>query len=120
MLAKLFEAYPTFNKAKVIKDKLTQKNRGYGFASFSDPFECVQAMKDCNGQFKAHSHAAHTAMPHTQHKHTPFTRPHPRTHSPRTGKYVGNRPVKLTKSKWEKRTAAPQKKGRKRGAKHAY
>ena len=53
--------------SRVIRDKATHKSKGYGFASFMDPFEAVKAMK---------------AM---------------------QGKYIGNRPVKITRSKAEDR-----------------
>lgn len=33
----VFKKYPSFKKAKVINEKVTGKNKGYGFVSFGDP-----------------------------------------------------------------------------------
>ena len=33
MLANAFKKYPSFSKARVVKDKKTGKSRGYGFVS---------------------------------------------------------------------------------------
>ena len=49
-LAKSFSRYPSFQKAKVIRDKWTKKTKGYGFVSFKDPHDYMQAMKEMNGQ----------------------------------------------------------------------
>ncbi|KAF8980644.1 hypothetical protein BGZ46_003915 [Entomortierella lignicola] len=67
LLTKTFSKYPSFLKAKVVRDKRTQKTKGYGFISFSEPEGFARAWKEMNG------------------------------------KYVGNRPIKLRKSKWEDR-----------------
>ena len=48
-LAKVFVKYSSFAKAKVIRDKRTQKSRGYGFVSFLDPFDAGEAIKEMNG-----------------------------------------------------------------------
>jgi len=77
-LQKVFGAYPSFAKARVIREKHTQKSKGYGFVSFTDPADCVQALQDLNG------------------------------------KYVGNRPIKLRKSNWEKRDLSSVKKDKRR------
>ena len=66
-LARAFSKYPTFQRAKVIKDKF--KPRAYGFVSFGAPGDFAQAMREMNG------------------------------------KYIGNRPCQLSKSRWEDRTA---------------
>lgn len=50
-LAKVFSRYPTFQKAKVVRDKRSNKSKGYGFVSFKDPNDFVQAMKDVNGKY---------------------------------------------------------------------
>jgi len=50
-LAKVFMHYPSFTKAKVIRDKRTQKTKGFGFVSFLDPFDCAQALKEMNGKY---------------------------------------------------------------------
>jgi len=64
-LKNAFAKYPSFLKAKVIRDKQTTKSKGFGFVSFSDPRDYVKAMREMNGR------------------------------------YIGNRPVKLRKSRWQ-------------------
>ena len=49
-LARSFSKYPTFLKAKVIRDKYTKKTKGYGFVSFKDPHDFMQAMREMNGE----------------------------------------------------------------------
>ncbi|EWS72876.1 RNA-binding protein 42 (RBM42)-like RNA recognition motif protein (macronuclear) [Tetrahymena thermophila SB210] len=73
VLANSFKKYPSFCKARVVRDKRSQKTKGYGFVSFLDPQDFLKAMKEMNG------------------------------------KYVGNRPVKLMKSEWEKRSFIEKK-----------
>jgi hypothetical protein len=50
-LAKAFARYPTFAKAKVIREKRTGKTKGFGFVSFTDPFDCATALKEMNGKY---------------------------------------------------------------------
>ena len=50
VLARAFSKYGTFNKAKVVRDKRTNKTRGYGFVSFRDPNDFVRAMREMNGE----------------------------------------------------------------------
>ncbi|OWZ18645.1 RNA-binding protein [Phytophthora megakarya] len=79
LLAHSFSKYASFQRARVVRDKLTHKSRGYGFVSFTDPFDCAKALREMNG------------------------------------KYIGNRPVKLSKSKWQERNIdVAKKKMRKR------
>ncbi|CAI5729741.1 unnamed protein product [Hyaloperonospora brassicae] len=79
LLAHSFSKYASFQRARVVRDKLTHKSRGYGFVSFADPFDCAKALREMNG------------------------------------KYIGNRPVKLSKSKWQERNIdVAKKKMRKR------
>ena len=68
LLANSFRKYPSFQKAKVIRDKKSGKTKGFGFVSFGNPEDMVRALKEVDE------------------------------------KYVGNRPIKLTKSKWKDRT----------------
>ncbi|KAG5608878.1 hypothetical protein H5410_020159 [Solanum commersonii] len=63
VLSKVFSRIPTFNKAKVVRNKQTGKTRGYGFVSFSNSLDRAAALTEMNG------------------------------------KYVGNRPIILHKSK---------------------
>ncbi|PWA92664.1 hypothetical protein CTI12_AA077980 [Artemisia annua] len=67
VLSKAFSRFPSFNMARVVRDKRTGKTKGYGFVSFANPTDLATALKEMNG------------------------------------KYVGNRPIKLRKSKWKER-----------------
>ncbi|XP_028770690.1 RNA-binding protein 42 [Neltuma alba] len=68
VLSKTFSRFPSFNMARVVRDKRTGKTKGYGFVSFANPADLAAALKEMNG------------------------------------KYVGNRPIKLRRSKWQERT----------------
>ena len=70
VLRRAFSRYASLAKAKVIRDKRTQRTKGYGFISFTDPMDFAKALKEMNG------------------------------------KYIGNRPCKLTKSSWKDRELA--------------
>ena len=61
--------YPSFLKARVVRDKKTQETRGYGFVSFAEAEDFIRAMREMQGR------------------------------------YIGNRPVKLRRSKWKTRNA---------------
>lgn len=74
VLSHAFVKYPSFQRARVVRDKLTHKSRGYGFVSFADAFDCAKALREMNG------------------------------------KYIGNRPVKMSKSKWQDRNIDVAKK----------
>jgi RNA recognition motif-containing protein len=50
-LAKAFMKFPSFMKAKVIRDKWTKKTKGYGFVSFKDSQDFMQAMREMNGKY---------------------------------------------------------------------
>ncbi|BGO97192.1 RNA-binding protein [Rhodotorula toruloides] len=43
--------FPSFVKSKVIRDKYTNKGRGYGFVSYSDPEDFLKAWKEMNGKY---------------------------------------------------------------------
>ncbi|CAI5678355.1 RNA-binding protein 42 isoform X2 [Oreochromis niloticus] len=51
ILARAFSRYPSFLKAKVVRDKRTGKTKGYGFVSFKDPNDYVRAMREMNGKY---------------------------------------------------------------------
>ncbi|KAG0371394.1 hypothetical protein BC939DRAFT_502671 [Gamsiella multidivaricata] len=51
LLTKTFSKYPTFLKAKVVRDKRTQKTKGYGFISFAEPDDFARAWKEMNGKY---------------------------------------------------------------------
>ncbi|CAG2107364.1 unnamed protein product [Medioppia subpectinata] len=48
VLSRAFNRFPSFVKAKVIRDKRSNKSRGYGFVSFKDPQDFTRAIKDMN------------------------------------------------------------------------
>ncbi|KAG0002370.1 hypothetical protein BGZ80_000842 [Entomortierella chlamydospora] len=51
LLTKTFSKYPSFLKAKVVRDKRTQKTKGYGFISFAEPDDFARAWKEMNGKY---------------------------------------------------------------------
>ncbi|KAJ3111823.1 hypothetical protein HK098_008306 [Nowakowskiella sp. JEL0407] len=51
MLAKMFTKYPSFQKARVLRDKKSTKSKGFGFVSFKDPNDFVAAMREMNGKY---------------------------------------------------------------------
>lgn len=51
LLTRTFNKFPSFQRAKVIRDKRTNKSKGYGFISFKDPADFTKAMKEMNGKF---------------------------------------------------------------------
>ncbi|KAK9451475.1 uncharacterized protein V1518DRAFT_408659 [Limtongia smithiae] len=50
-LLKAFAKYPSVSKARVIKDKLSGKNKGYGFVAFKDSDDYFRAFKEMNGKY---------------------------------------------------------------------
>ncbi|CAL8105669.1 unnamed protein product [Calicophoron daubneyi] len=50
-LARAFNRYSSFQRARVVRDKRTGKSRGYGFVSFSDPADFTRAMREMNGKY---------------------------------------------------------------------
>lgn len=51
LLTRTFSKYPSFQRAKVVRDKRTSKSKGYGFISFKDPQDFIRAMKEMDGEF---------------------------------------------------------------------
>ncbi|KAI8733786.1 cytokinesis protein sepA [Biomphalaria glabrata] len=49
-LVRAFNKYPSFLKAKVVRDRRTNKTKGYGFVSFKDPLDFTRAMREMNGE----------------------------------------------------------------------
>ena len=74
LLSHSFGRYPSLSRAKVIRNKHTNKSKGYAFISFMDPFDCAKALREM------------------------------------TGKYIGNRPCKLSRSTWNERTLSEVRK----------
>lgn len=58
VLANAFNKYTSFQKAKVIRDRLSQKAK-YGFVAFSDPEDFLKAWKEMDGEFKLAAINAH-------------------------------------------------------------
>jgi RNA recognition motif-containing protein len=87
MLKKAFSKFPSFAMAKVVRNKRNQKTRGYGFVSFLDPNDYAEAFREFNGRLRPVSRLPDLGS---------FL-------STDTGKYLGNRPLKLRKSKWKDR-----------------
>lgn len=50
-LLKAFSRWPSVQKARVIREKRTNKSKGYGFVSFSDTDDFFQAAKEMNGKY---------------------------------------------------------------------
>uniref|UniRef100_A0AC34QQR4 RNA-binding protein 42 n=1 Tax=Panagrolaimus sp. JU765 TaxID=591449 RepID=A0AC34QQR4_9BILA len=51
LLAKAFRKYPSFQKAKVVRDARTNKSKGYGFVSFRLQDDFVRAMREMDGKY---------------------------------------------------------------------
>lgn len=51
ILANAFKKYASFEKCKVIRNKHTGKSRGYGFVSFTNPNDMLNAMKEMNRKY---------------------------------------------------------------------
>lgn len=51
VLTRGFSKYPSFVKAKVIRDKRTNKSKGYGFVSFKDSNDYIRAMREMDGKY---------------------------------------------------------------------
>ncbi|XP_071453271.1 RNA-binding protein 42 [Hetaerina americana] len=51
VLTRAFSKYQSFLKAKVVRDKRTNKTKGFGFVSFKDPQDFIKAMKEMNGRY---------------------------------------------------------------------
>ncbi|GAD93678.1 RNP domain protein [Paecilomyces variotii No. 5] len=50
-LLKAFSRYPSVQKARVIRDKRTEKSKGYGFVSFSDGDDYLHAAREMQGKY---------------------------------------------------------------------
>lgn len=47
----LEKGWSSFVKAKVVRDKVTNKTRGYGFVSYADPEDFMKAWKAMDGKY---------------------------------------------------------------------
>lgn len=53
-LYRAFEHYSSLQKARVIRDKVTTKSKGYGFVSLTDPMEFLKCLREMNGTYIGH------------------------------------------------------------------
>jgi len=51
VLTRTFSRYPSFQMAKVVRDKRSNKTKGYGFVSFKDPMDFTKAIKEMDGKY---------------------------------------------------------------------
>ena len=51
VLAHAFQKYPSFQRARVVRDKNSGKTKGYGFVSFKDPWDMTKALRDMPGKY---------------------------------------------------------------------
>ncbi|XP_011197111.1 RNA-binding protein 42 [Zeugodacus cucurbitae] len=51
VLTRTFNKYPSFQRARVIRDKRTGKSKGFGFVSFREPADFIRAMKEMDGRY---------------------------------------------------------------------
>jgi len=46
-----FKKYPSFSKGKVVRGKMNGQCKGYGFLSFKNSKDYIQAFKEMNGKY---------------------------------------------------------------------
>lgn len=51
ILSNAFRKYPSFQKARVVRDKRTGKTRGFGFISFANSDDYIKAMREMHGKY---------------------------------------------------------------------
>jgi RNA recognition motif-containing protein len=51
ILIRAFNKFPSFLKAKVVRDRRSNKTKGFGFVSFKDPQDFIKAMREMNGKY---------------------------------------------------------------------
>ncbi|XP_023324904.1 RNA-binding protein 42 [Eurytemora carolleeae] len=51
VLMRTFSKYTSFQQAKVVRDKRSNKTKGYGFVSFKDPADFTRAIKEMDGKY---------------------------------------------------------------------
>lgn len=51
VLANAFKKYPSFNKARVVRDKKTLKSKGFGFVSLQSVDCYIKAMREMQGKY---------------------------------------------------------------------
>lgn len=123
ILTRAFSRYPSFLKAKVVRDKRTGKTKGYGFVSFKDPNDYVRAMREMNGELSYDHIRIQLSLREYKKNACVLLSFNPRLlyiiiycdsfvnvcpllqqrFCTLAGKYVGSRPIKLRKSTWKDR-----------------
>ncbi len=83
----------------MIRDRYSKKTKGYGFVSFKEPKDFMNAMREMNGELEFRKIHYASCFRSIQNKFLCiqiycflFL-----------GRYIGNRPVKLRKSTWKDR-----------------
>ena len=51
LLKLAFSKYTSFAKCKIVKNKKTEKSKGFGFVSLLDKQDYINAMRDMNGKY---------------------------------------------------------------------
>jgi len=51
ILASTFKHFPSFARAKVVRDRKSHKSKGFGFVSFLDPKDALTALKELHGAY---------------------------------------------------------------------
>jgi len=51
ILASTFRHFPSFARAKVVRDRKSHKSKGFGFVSFLDPKDALTALKELHGAY---------------------------------------------------------------------
>ena len=50
ILSNAFRKYRSFSRAKIIRDKVTGKSKGFGFVSLLNENDYIRAMREMNGK----------------------------------------------------------------------
>jgi RNA recognition motif-containing protein len=51
ILSNAFKKFTSFAKCKVVRDKKTEKSKGFGFVSLMDSEDYIKAMREMNGKY---------------------------------------------------------------------
>ncbi len=51
VLSHAFQKFPSFQRARVVRDKRTGHSKGYGFVSFKDPWDMTKALREMQGKY---------------------------------------------------------------------
>lgn len=51
VLSNAFKKYPSFVKARVVRDKKTLKSKGFGFVSIMNQDDFIKAMREMEGKY---------------------------------------------------------------------